>query len=421
METVNSVNNEHTSYAGSQGKVLVTKYHNKLLTLLIKDNRLLMAAASGGNLGKVGSIYIGKVKRVVKNMDACFVEIAGKELCYLPFSACKYPYLTNRKYDGRIMEGDELPVQIAADTMKSKQTTLTANISLAGRLLVFTVGSTRVNLSAKISRDRKNAIISYLQQQDIVTPDGKVINPADMPPFGIIVRTEAKAAESDNLLLTEYHNLYQEFCGLFRNAAHRACFTCLKEPLKDYQAALQQIYQEEYSEIVTDLPDIYEELEHYLKEQAGENQINLRLYADKEYSLQKLYSIDSKIKEALSPRVWLKSGAYLIIEPTEALTVIDVNSGKCEAKKGVSASILNINMEAAREIAIQLRLRNLSGIIIVDFINMQMEEHQDKLLGYFKNLVRNDRTKTVVVDITPLGLVELTRKKVNKALKEQLS
>ena len=137
-------------------------------------------------------------------------------------------------------------------------------------------------------------------------------------------------------------------------------------------------------------------------------------------SLSKLYNLDSKIDEAFGERVWLKSGAYLIIQPTEALTVIDVNSGKFEARKGNDdQTAWKVNTEAAVEIARQLRLRNLSGIIVVDFINMRAEESRAGLLRQLKGLVQDDRIRTNVVDMTPLGLVEITRKKIMKPLWEQ--
>ena len=125
------------------------------------------------------------------------------------------------------------------------------------------------------------------------------------------------------------------------------------------------------------------------------------------------------MENALSRRIWLKSGAYLIMDITEALTVFDVNSGKYELKKASTEAFYQINLEAAREIALQIRLRNLSGIILVDFINMEDTSYEEKLLEYMKQLIRKDKITTNVIDITPLGLMEITRKKVNKTLAEQ--
>ena len=136
-------------------------------------------------------------------------------------------------------------------------------------------------------------------------------------------------------------------------------------------------------------------------------------------SLNKLYSLETKMKEALSERVWLKSGSYLIIQPTEALTVIDVNSGKYESNKRREEYFLTLNQEAAREIALQLRLRNLSGIIVIDFINLTEGTSRQILLQTLKDAVKKDKMPVTVVDITPLGLVEITRKKENMPLLEQ--
>ena len=146
----------------------------------------------------------------------------------------------------------------------------------------------------------------------------------------------------------------------------------------------------------------------------------VELYEDTRIPLEKLYSVETRLKEALDERVWLKSGAYLVIQQTEALTVIDVNSGKIQKKNPKDDIYHEINKEAAREIALQLRLRNLSGIIVIDFINQNTKEQDSALLSYLSGLVRKDSVKTSVIDMTPLGLVEVTRKKIHKSLREQL-
>ena len=170
-------------------------------------------------------------------------------------------------------------------------------------------------------------------------------------------------------------------------------------------------------EIVTDQFSMQEPLERYCREH--ELDVVVRLYQDKVLPLSVLYSVESKLETALASRVWLKSGGYLIIEPTEALTVIDVNTGKYEAGKDPQETYRRINLEAAEEVAIQLVLRNLSGIIIVDFINMQSASYNRELLNHLKALVQKDKVQTHVVDMTPLGLVEITRKKISKPLREQ--
>lgn len=164
----------------------------------------------------------------------------------------------------------------------------------------------------------------------------------------------------------------------------------------------------EYSEILTDDPQIYRQLsegDHPLLKQKS-----IRFYDDPAISLRLLYSLERGMEEALDTRVWLKCGGYLVIEPTEAMTVIDVNSGKNEAKKAGEDTYYQVNLEAAEEVARQLRLRNLSGIIIVDFINMAEKERQKELLETLKNLTAGDPQHPRIVDMTPLGLVEITRK-----------
>lgn len=173
----------------------------------------------------------------------------------------------------------------------------------------------------------------------------------------------------------------------------------------------------EYSEILTDDPQIYRQLsegDHPLLKQKS-----IRFYDDPAISLRLLYSLERGMEEALDTRVWLKCGGYLVIEPTEAMTVIDVNSGKNEAKKAGEDTYYQVNLEAAEEVARQLRLRNLSGIIIVDFINMAEKERQKELLETLKNLTTGDRQHPRIVDMTPLGLVEITRKKSHPTLAEQ--
>lgn len=322
----------------ADGKLIFTEYQGKKCALLISDNRLIAASFYGKRGSKIGGIYIGKVKNVVKNLDAYFVEIAGGEICFLSGKEAKAPYILNRTFDGRILESDEVLVQVTKDAHKTKQASVSCNL---------------------------------------------------------------KCDDMDVLI---------------QIAAHRTCFTCLQSPKPEWQRILDSLVSEdEYAEIITDDKALYEEM---LTHEDCISQ-NIRFYEDRQFALAKLYSVESKIGTAINPRIWLKSGAYLVIEQTEALTVIDVNSGKYDAKKASDEMFYQINREAASEIALQLRLRNLSGIIIVDFINMKSKELQKELLEELRELVKCDKQLTRVIDMTPLGLVEITRKKGNKTLAEQ--
>ena len=210
------------------------------------------------------------------------------------------------------------------------------------------------------------------------------------------------------------------YLKLSKEASCRTCYSCIYRALPGYIAAIRDSYSGTLDGIVTDIPAYYEELKDYLEEYQAEDADKLTLYEDKLLPLSKLYSLDSALEHALNKHVWLKSGGYLVIEPTEAMVVIDVNTGKYSGKKKMQDTICRINMEAADEIGRQLRLRNLSGIILIDFIDMEREEDREMLMRHLGDVVSKDPVKTTVVDMTRLNLVEVTRKKVRKPLYEQI-
>ena len=399
-----------------QGKLLLTNWQEKQLAFLIRENRLLQVVVPDAHASKVGAVYLGKVKKVQKNIDACFVEIADRELVYLPFSKCKHPFLTNRPFDGRILEGDELLLQIERDALKTKQAAATTVITVTGRYAVFNTGSERTGISAKLAEEEREKLRSILLYNNLT--DNRLHWPipdiSGFPPYGAVIRTEASLADETSLI-KELHGLLEQFTGLFTKALHSTCFTCLSPAKSVWESCLEQISSRDYEEAVTDIADLHEDLAAYF----ADRDIPFRKYEDTAYPLSKLYGLDSKMGDALSRRIWLKSGAYLIMDTTEALTVFDVNSGKYDLRKAYAEAFYQINLEAAREITHQIRLRNLSGIILVDFINMEDEAYKEQLLEYMKQLVRQDKITTNVIDITPLGLMEITRKKVNKTLAEQ--
>ncbi len=396
------------SRLNAEGKVIITNYKNKEIALLIKDNRM-HSLFTIENDSKVGNIYVGKVKNVVKNLDACFVEIADKEIAYLPFGEVKAPMLLNRQFDGRLIQGDELLVQVNKDAIKTKQASLTCKISVSSNYFVFTYDESSIGVSAKLSKELREQVKVCIQEIESQAD-------RDMEDLAIscIVRTDAGKLFSENSLefITQYQKEKKYFLELLRKSLHATCFSCIKGGLKPYLAILERFSNSCISEVVTDLLEAYTSLQGHCE--------NVRFYED-DFSLSKLYGLNSKIEEALGKTVWLAGGGYLVIEQTECLTTIDVNSGKMIKGTDKEATIWRLNEEAAREVAVQLRLRNLSGIIIVDFVNMDSKEFQDKLIEMMKELVKTDPVQTLVIDITPLGLMEITRKKVYKSLKEQLN
>lgn len=416
----------------SGGKLLFTDYQSRKSAMLLKGDRLTACSFLEEGSSKIGAVYIGKVKNVAENINACFVEIADREICFLPMKEAAAPLLLNRFFDGRILAGDELPVQVVKDAQKTKQTSVTSRISLSNDYFALELGTDRVNFSSKLGKMQRALLTELLQKCGILdekegsrlAQKALLVNPTGIPetitaPVGMVVRTRAGDLLDDaDLLAAQFGQLADAFVSLLHTAFHRSCFSCLKKAPEPFEYALKQIAaMDEFDELVTDDAQLYSQLADYAKVHLPGKTV--RLYADNALSLESLYSLRTRMKTALSERVWLKSGGYLIIQPTEALTAIDVNSGKYDVRRGSEETALKINLEAAEEIALQLRLRNLSGIIIVDFINMKTEASRQKLLHFLKTAVRKDRLRTIVVDMTPLGLVELTRKKESKPLHEQ--
>lgn len=389
--------------SSNNGKLLLTPYRNKILLLHIKDNRLIFAQAfSSKNESILGNIYIGKVTNVVKNIDAAFVEIYPGQICFLPLKECRNAILTNRTFDKRILAGDEIVVQVVKEAAKTKQPSVTANISFTGTYCVVTTGKQHIGYSNKLKVAEKEHLKKFS---------------AEFHEFGYVFRTNCRELHGNYEPLEKELTTLTERAEIFLNTAmHRTCYSLLSESPAPYLSAVASMYQNEYDEIITDDKILYEKLTSC----DGLPSEKIRFYEDERLSLQKLYSVETKLSEALSKHVWLKSGGYLVIEPTEALTVIDVNTGKSIGKCTPEEHYFRTNMEAALEIARQLKLRNISGIIIVDFINMESKENGDELLTQLKVALKRDAVKTKVVDITPLGLVEITRQKINRPFAEQM-
>lgn len=399
-------------------KYIIIRQERKLLSLLFEDNRLLHVKTEDEKGGILGNIYVAKVMNIVKNIHAAFVEIAPGFPCFLNLEDIKEPTLLNRPYDGRIVAGDEIIVQVYKEAAKTKSPAVNCAISLEGRYCVVSVRKPGISYSAKLSDKVKGRIGDALAQEHILEEYGKT--------WGIIIRTNAKTLlgqenTPDRLLflIEEIRQLARQLQEIMAYAPHRICYSLLYQTPASYLIGLRDEPEGQYEEIVTDDQEIYETVLAYRKANPAYHLPEVRFYQDNMLPLYKLYSVETRIQEALSKKVWLKSGGYLVIEPTEALTVIDVNTGKMITGKDTEQTYLKINLEAAQEIALQLSLRNISGIIIVDFINMRPEEHNQKLMSFLGNLLKKDPVRTKLADITALGLVEITRMKKEKPLYEQ--
>ena len=375
----------------------------------------------------IGEVHIGKVKNVLKNIHAYFVEIGNGQICYLSFKDAAAAFVLNRKVAGKstgdtanlkdsdslpqLQAGDELPVQIIRDTIKTKPAAVTTMLELSSDYFVFRADGERVGISNKLDKRNAHRIKDLLRN----LYSNRI---PELPPYSVIARTKCQEL-TDDRLREEYLKQQEKFAQIYRNSKYRTCFSRILSIESPILTAVRQIQPQEYDEILTDIPEWYETLteENFISDSMDKK---IRLYEDAEFSLTSLYGLKTKLENATEKKVWLKSGANLVIEQTECLTAIDVNSSK-NIKGTVSQdTIFQINMEAAKEVAVQIRLRNLSGIIVIDFINMTDKEKEASLLTYLSELTAKDPVTTRVVDMTPLGLVEITRKKINMSLKEQL-
>lgn len=393
----------------NKGKILVIKLNENFFSLLIRDNQILSIQVQKSGRHAVGNIYIGKVQSISQNIGAAFVNLGQGYIAFLPLAEIKHAVVTNRTFDGKLKVEDEILVQITKEPIKTKQAGVTANLSLSRNYVVVKANgykSSSIQVSSKLSRKQKNRFSELRELQEI----GKRCQ--------IVVRTNAGSLTDETPLLQEAAALADQLEHILQIADKRTCYSCLYEEKPDFIHFIQNTYTAEYDEIVTDLPEVYGTLKEELAGMAVT--VPVRLYEDNLLPLHKLYAVDSRIRELLDKKVWLKSGGYLIIEPTEALISIDVNSGKYERGSDKDEAAFKINLEAAEMIAVHLRARNLSGMILVDFINMKDKEQEQKLMEYMRSLLRKDSIPADVVDMTGLGLMEITRKKIRPSLREQM-
>lgn len=413
-------------------RYVITKGHIKgqeyRISALYDSNRKMIEAfperLADEQTAILGNIYVGRVENVVKNLNAAFIKISPEQNCYLSLEDLKNPVFTKKLSEKKTLAaGEELLVQVSREALKTKEPAVTTNLTLTGKYAVLTGGNHRLGVSNKLPKDIRKHYQELLIGQESAN-------------CGFIVRTNA-AEVSDEAVLAEIADLKQTYEKLVETARFKTCYSLLYKNEPTCLKHLSDLRQDSLEEIVTDDRQIFEEIcaKYHIpseklvtggsvpvpvNEVLTETGVKLRYHDDTSFSLSALYGISTSLEDALKERVWLKSGAYLVIQSTEALTVVDVNTGKNIAKKDMQENFLKVNKEAAVETARQLRLRNVSGIVVVDFMNLTSKEAEAELMSTFRAELRKDPIPTQLVDITKLGLVEVTRKKVRKPLREIL-
>ena len=397
-----------------------------MVSALYDENRTMLEVSLSAldEESLLGNLYIGRVENVVKNLNAAFIRISPEQICYYSMDDYKNPLFTKKvSVKKPLVEGEELVVQVTREALKTKEPAVTTNLNFTGKYAVLTTENQRIGISAKLSKTDRERLKSLAET-------------IEHPDFGLILRTNAKDV-TDEEILAEIQGLAEEWQNLKETAKHKTCYSCLKKEPPAYLKEIVNLPTSSVNELITDDRNVFLKLcsnfgiteddlwtkgsvSVPIDEVNVTETLTLRYYHDSLLSLSSLYSVKSSVEKAIAEKVWLNSGAYLIIQPTEAMTVIDINTGKNVAKKGVQENFLKINKEAAIEIAHQLRLRNLSGIIIVDFMNLASKEAEAELMSTFRAALKNDPVPTQLIDMTKLGLVEVTRKKVRKSLPEVL-
>lgn len=363
--------------------------HKYLAAALYDGMRLMFLRLSDETSASlVGRIYQASVDSRAKNIGGAFVSIGKNTLCFLP-SVTK-----NMNLSGKI------PVQITKDASGMKEPVVSAHLRIAGKNAVMTEGRGGLSFSSKLSDEDKILLKKWLAD-------------SEFPGCRPLLRTNAVKAEKAELL-SELASLYDLYQSVLRKAECADSGKLLYEPEPFYIEELRDLYSPP-ERVFSDIPKIAEELEPF-----APNQTEQILIKNRSLSLPELYDLRHDIERLTNKKVWLKCGGFLVIEKTEAFISIDVNTGKCAKGKIPEETYRKVNLEAAEEIVRQLSLRNLSGIILIDFINLDHPDHREELLNVMKKMARKERHLLEIVDLTPLGIMEAIRQRKDRPLEEVL-
>lgn len=366
----------------------------------------------------VGNVYMARVQNVLPGMEAAFLDIGKGRNGVLYAGDVNYDELDVEQGGGAVRiedalkQGQTVLVQVTKDPMGSKGPRLTMQISLAGRYMVLSPNSDVFGISRKLSdseRDRLRRIVKKVKPKN----------------HGVIVRTAAAEAD-DEAIEADLQRLIAKWEGIEERAADAKALTPVYEEPALVVKVIRDNFGADFDRLVVDDEGLHGEVREYLDEVAPELVQKTHTWnpaTDGEQDLFTAYEVREQLRKATERKVWLPSGGYLIVETTEAMKVIDVNTGKFTGKKGSNLEevVFKTNIEAAKEIVRQLRLRDMGGIIIIDFIDMLLKANQDEVLRTLERELLRDRTKTRVSDVSNLGLVQMTRKNVSAGLVESFS
>ena len=356
--------------------------------------------------GLVGNIYLGRVARVLPGMQSAFIDIGLERAAFLHVGdifGARNGGEELRPIERLLSEGQALMVQVSKDPIGTKGARLTTQIGIAGRLLVHLPQEKHIGVSQRIEDESERTQLRERLSSLLPTHDG-----------GFILRTVAESA-SDKELLDDSQYLIRLWANLREGSLKAAAPSLLYQDLSLALRVMRDFITEETERVVVDSRETLQKLHEFCSLYCPAAEAALEHYTG-DRPLFDLFGVEEEIVRALSRRVDLKSGGYLVIDQTEALTTVDVNTGAFVGNRNFDETIFRTNLEAAQAIARQLRLRNLGGIIIADFIDMETAEHREQVLAEFRKALARDRTRLTVNGFTTLGLVELTRKRTRESL-----
>ena len=394
-------------------KVMVITQHGERDQIAVLEERELVQhyVTRAGATSMVGNVYLGRVQNVLPGMEAAFVDVGRGRNAVLYAGEVNWSPEDLEGAPPRIehvlKNGQSILVQVTKDPIGGKGARLTAQISLPGRFLVLAPNSDVSGISRRLPDAERRRLKTFV----------KNLKPKE---HGLIVRTAAEGA-SEEALAGDLARLLDEWAQIEkRSKKAKAPAVLYEEPELTVRVVRDLFTDEEYRDLITDSPRIFGLVTDYLRDVAPEVLSKVRLHEGPLPAFEEFHIVE-QIHKGLDRKVWLPSGGYLVIDRTEAMTVIDVNTGKSVGKSNLEETVVNTNLEAAREVARQLRLRDIGGMIIIDFIDMLLEQNKAKVIDAMRESLAQDKSRSQVFDISPLGLLEVTRKRVSGGLLEAFS
>jgi len=400
---------EHIAPLGPR-KMLVTTGESRSQIGVLEGRELIEHyVANHADESIVGNIYIGRVENVLPGMEAAFLDIGEARNAVLYVGEVSYEEDLEGpppRIETLLKSGQAVVAQVTKDPMGSKGARLTTEVSLAGRYLVLVPNSDSLGISRRLGDAERRRLRDIANR---IRPEG----------HGMIVRTAAVGAAEEDLehdaarLIRIWNEVSERIDG-----AKPPKLIYSEPPLAI--RVVRDLFTADVEEVIVDSEESYHQIKDYLEEVAPDFGDRVHLYSDP-MGLFERYHITEQVRKAIDRKVWLQSGGHIVIDRTEAMTVIDVNTGRYVGRSTLEDTVLHANLEAAEEIAKQLRLRDIGGIIVIDFIDMGYERNRDELLRTFERALLRDKTRTQVYGVSELGLVQMTRKKVSEGLLEAFS